>query len=160
MAKRTINPEKVSASMQGLRSNLLTNDADNGKKNEIEYLQLLKLKADLGLLGTDEQARATIKQIAGRESVEERLTRRILFNLNKMSNLDPKFVALTQHFGVGNNRLKLAQELAKRYQLSAYTKSLTRLAIGDDPSSFGADDVAAEMNSVKVEGQDPNQAAM
>jgi hypothetical protein len=62
--------------MQGLRSNLLTNAADNGKKNEIEYHQLLKLKADLGLLGTDEQARATIKQIAGRESVEERLTRR------------------------------------------------------------------------------------
>ena len=35
MAKRTINPEKVSASMQGLRSNLLTNDADNGKKTKL-----------------------------------------------------------------------------------------------------------------------------
>jgi hypothetical protein len=92
--------------------------------------------------------------------VEERLTRRILINLNKMSNLDPKFVALTQHFGVGNNRLKLAQELAKRYQLSAYTKSLTRLAIGDDPSNFGSADVAAEMDSVKVEGQDPNGGAL
>jgi hypothetical protein len=109
---------------------LLTNDADNGKKNEIEYPQLLKLKADLGLLGSDEQAKATIQQIAGRESVEERLTRRILIDLNKMSNLDPKFVALTQHFGVGNNRLKFAQELAKKYHMSAYTKSLTRPAIG------------------------------
>jgi len=104
MAKRSINPEKVSGPMQGLRQNLVTSDADSSKKNEIEYLQLLKLKADLGLLGSEEEAKRTISQLAGRESVSEKLTRKILINLNSMSNLDPKYVALTQHFGVGNNR--------------------------------------------------------
>ena len=150
-AKRSINPEKVSGPMQGLRQNLVTSDADSSKKNEIEYLQLLKLKADLGLLGSEEEAKRTISQLAGRESVSEKLTRKILVNLNGMSNLDPKYVALTPHFGVGNNRLKLAQELAKRYELSAYTKSLTRMAIGEDPNNFGADAVNDEMNSVKKE---------
>ena len=135
---------KVQQSQQALRDNITT--APEVSESMIRYMKSIQLKRDLGVLNmTDEQLRSLFPP----PSVEEKLTQRILINLNKLSTISPQFALIASTYGT-SDKLQLARMLAAKQVQALRVRNVTAGILGVESAAvgaFGAAEVFEAMNN-------------
>ena len=148
--------EKVQQSQQALRAELTTHPEVSDQM--IKYMQSIKLKKDLGILRLND---SQLKELFPEESVQEKLTRTILGNLNKISTLSPEFLAISSVFGT-SDKLALSQKIAARQVEALRVRNITARVMGvesNQVAQFGSVDVNRAINSSSLAGGDPMNAS-
>ena len=121
--------EHESVSISSIGQNWL--ESSNNTKSELEYLQYLKAKKDLGLL-TEEQVKALSRNTDATTNLEIKL----LMRLQKFSEYSPEWAQITAIFG-SRDRLAIARSLAAKYTQSAALKLVLSNVTGAEQAELG-----------------------
>jgi pyridoxal/pyridoxine/pyridoxamine kinase len=123
--------ENINTQQAGL-SNVIVTDSHNDKA-EREFLELLKIKKELGVISEED-----IKQLVpGNTDPVERLTIDILKNLNKYSSASAEFKEICQVMQ-STSRVQMAKKLAERYVAASQLKRIVARTIGRPQNELGS----------------------
>ena len=152
LPKRVKNTEKVSASSEALRSNITTNPSSAQAVATKNFLETLELKVRLGLMTKEE-----LQGLVPADSVEEKLTRKILRRLNRLGDHSAEFQLVARTYGT-SDRLSLAASMSKRFADAAALRNVTQLALGENMAtvnSFGQSEMDINMNNSAASADGP-----
>ena len=122
--------ESTNSEQMALR-NIIVNDSTSDDK-ELKFLELLSKKVELGIL-----SQSDVDGLVLKGDPVEKLTIKILKNLNKFSTYSAQFQQIAAVMG-STSRIDIAKKLAERYVSSAALKNVVRQVVNQkDLGSLG-----------------------